>query len=94
MLDRSEGVRYMTRRESRSTRRTFLGTISAGTVSGCLGVGGTKTITVGIVPDVDPDTAIEKNSVLADHLEERVDATIELHTTADYAGLVHTVGQR
>lgn len=91
MLDRSEGERYMRRRESRSTRRTFLGTVAAGALSGCLGVGGTETITVGIVPDVDPDTAIEKNSLLADHLEERVDATIELHTTADYAGLVQAM---
>lgn len=85
----------MARLASRSTRRTFLGTAVAGALGGCLGMGGSPSITVGIVPDVDPDTAIKKNSRLADHLESHVDATIELRTTADYAGLVQamTAGQ-
>lgn len=81
----------MTQIASRSTRRAFLGTVAASALGGCLGSGDTQTITVGIVPDVDPDTAIEKNSLLADHLEEYVDGTIELHTTADYAGMVQAM---
>lgn len=81
----------MTRVASRATRRTFLGAVAAGTLSGCLKKGGTRTITVGIVPDVDPDTAIKKNSLLADYLEKHVGGTIELHTTADYAGLVQAM---
>lgn len=81
----------MTRVVSRPTRRAFLGTVTASALGGCLGTGRSSTITVGIVPDVDPDTAIEKNSLLADHIEEHVGATIELRTTADYAGLVQAM---
>lgn len=80
---------------SRSTRRAFLGTAVAGALGGCLGMGRSPSLTVGIVPDVDPDTAIQKNSRLADYLEQEVNATIELRATADYAGLVQamTAGQ-
>lgn len=82
---------HMVRVASRSTRRAFLGAAVAGALGGCLGMGSSPTVTVGIVPDVDPDTAIEKNSRLADHLEGHVDATIELRTTADYAGLIQAM---
>lgn len=78
----------------RLTRRTFLGAVGITGMSGCLGLGasGTETMTVGIVPDVDPDTAIEKNRGLADYIEKETESTIELRTTADYAGLVRAMG--
>jgi phosphonate transport system substrate-binding protein len=81
----------MVRLARRSTRRAFLGTIAAGTLSGCLRSSGSPTMTVGIVPDVDQDTAIKKNQLLADYLESKIDTTIKLRTTASYAGLVQAM---
>ncbi len=75
-----------------TTRRTFLGAGAAGlaAIGGCLGgsSSGGEALTVGILPDVDPDTAIETNQPLADHLEADLEVTIDLQTTADYASLV------
>lgn len=81
----------MVRLAKRSTRRAFLGTAVVGALGGCLGASGSQTMTVGIVPDVDQDTAIKKNKLLADYLETKIDATIELRTTASYAGLVQAM---
>lgn len=73
-------------------RRGFLGTLTAGTVgavAGCLG--SSATLEMGIVPDVDPDTAIARNEGLATYLEGELDAEIDLRTTTDYAGLVQAM---
>ncbi|WP_424004955.1 phosphate/phosphite/phosphonate ABC transporter substrate-binding protein (plasmid) [Haloarcula salina] len=74
-----------------TTRRGFLGTAAALSLSGCLGSTSEPTLTVGVVPDVDPDTAIEQNTALASHLEAELDATVDLRTAADYAGMVQAM---
>ncbi|MDS0222808.1 phosphate/phosphite/phosphonate ABC transporter substrate-binding protein [Haloarcula sp. S1AR25-5A] len=73
------------------TRRGFLGTAAALSMAGCLGGVETPTVTVGIVPDVDPDTAIEQNTELAAYLSDELDVEIELRTAADYAGMVQAM---
>ncbi|GCF15092.1 putative selenate ABC transporter substrate-binding protein [Haloarcula mannanilytica] len=73
------------------TRRGFLGTAAALSLAGCLGSTATPTVTVGIVPDVDPDTAIEQNTELAAYLAEELGVEIELRTAADYAGMVQAM---
>lgn len=77
---------------ARATRRAFLGEVTATTtLGGCLGSARSNTVTVGIVPDVDPDTAIEQNTELANYLEDELGIEIELETTADYAGMVRAM---
>lgn len=77
---------------SSRTRRGFLGTVGAGLAGGCLRSGrGTPTLTMGVIPDVDPETAIERNTALADYLESELDASVDLRTTTDYAGLVQAM---
>ncbi|UHQ96172.1 phosphate/phosphite/phosphonate ABC transporter substrate-binding protein [Natrinema halophilum] len=80
----------MTQLRGRSTRRTFLGVLGTGVVStaGCLGSATSDELSIGVIPDVDPDTAIDKNTPLANHLEDELGVTISLDTTSDYAGLV------
>jgi phosphonate transport system substrate-binding protein len=46
---------------------------------------------MGVIPDVDPETAIERNTALADYLESELDASVDLRTTTDYAGLVQAM---
>ena len=46
---------------------------------------------MGIIPDVDPDTAIEKNEPLKEYLEDNVDATIKLRVASDYSGVVQAM---
>lgn len=46
---------------------------------------------MGVIPDVDPDTAIEQNTELATYLESELDMTVDLRTTTDYAGLVQAM---
>lgn len=76
----------------RSTRRTFLASVIATTaLGGCLGRSRGGTLTVGLVPDVDPDTAIQQNTELAGYLETELDVAVELETTADYAGMVRAM---
>ncbi|MHC3381203.1 phosphate/phosphite/phosphonate ABC transporter substrate-binding protein [Haloarcula sp. H-GB5] len=75
----------------RPTRREFLGTAAALSLSGCLGRTATPTLTVGVVPDVDPDTAIEQNTELATYLATELDVETELRTAADYAGMVQAM---
>lgn len=75
----------------RQTRRGFLGTASALSLSGCLGSIATPTVTVGVVPDVDPDTAIEQNTELATYLATELGVETELRTAADYAGMVQAM---
>ncbi|MFU1783417.1 phosphate/phosphite/phosphonate ABC transporter substrate-binding protein [Haloarcula japonica] len=76
----------------RPTRREFLGTAAALSLSGCLGGTAAPTLTVGVVPDVDPDTAIEQNTELATYLATELDVETELRTAADYAGMVQAMG--
>lgn len=75
------------------TRRTFLGTtaVTATTTAGCLETSEEDSLVMGILPDVDPDTAVEQNVPLAEHLEEEIDVEIELETTSDYASLVQSM---
>ena len=73
------------------TRRGYLATVGAASLSGCLGSSGGDVLQVGVVPDVDPDSAIEANTPLATYLEETLGRTVELDTTADYAGLVRAM---
>jgi phosphonate transport system substrate-binding protein len=75
----------------RTTRRGFLGTAAALSLSGCLGSTETPTLTVGVVPDVDPDTAVEQNAELASYLESELGVEIKLRTAADYAGMVQAM---
>lgn len=78
--------------ESRSTRREFLTGVTASTaLGGCLGRSRGDTVTVGLVPDVDPDTAIQQNTELATYLETELGVAVELETTADYAGMVRAM---
>ncbi|WP_459191107.1 phosphate/phosphite/phosphonate ABC transporter substrate-binding protein [Halosimplex sp. J119] len=72
-------------------RREFLGAVAATAVGGCLGSASGETLTVGIVPDVDPDTAIEQNTSLADYLETELGVSIDLRTSSDYAGMVRAM---
>ncbi len=46
---------------------------------------------MGVIPDVDPDTAIEQNTDLAAYLESELDVSVDLRTTTDYAGLVQAM---
>lgn len=46
---------------------------------------------MGVIPDVDPDTAIEQNTELAAYLESELDMSVDLRTTSDYAGLVQAM---
>ncbi|WP_254525540.1 PhnD/SsuA/transferrin family substrate-binding protein [Natrinema caseinilyticum] len=78
------------------TRRSFLGVIGAsiGLTAGCLGSADGEELSVGVIPDVDPETAIDRNVPLANHLEEELGTEIDLDTTSDYAGLVQaTTGE-
>jgi len=45
----------------------------------------------GVIPDVDPDTAIEQNTELAAYLESELDVSVDLRTTSDYASLVQAM---
>lgn len=74
-----------------TTRRGFLGATAALSLGGCLGSASMETLAVGIVPDVDPETAIEQNSELANYLENHLGVSIELRTSADYAGMVRAM---
>ncbi|WP_226042640.1 PhnD/SsuA/transferrin family substrate-binding protein [Natrinema sp. DC36] len=49
---------------------------------------------MGVIPDVDPDTAIEQNTELATYLESELDVSVDLLTTSDYAGLVQAMTMR
>lgn len=76
----------------RVTRREILTGVTATTaLGGCLGRSSGGTITVGVVPDVDPNTAIEQHMELANYLETELGVEIELETTADYAGMVRAM---
>lgn len=75
---------------SRPTRRAFLASIGVAASAGCLG-GGEHPLAVGVVPDVDPDSALAENQPLADYLAERLGRPVDLRTTADYAGLVQAM---
>ena len=77
----------------RNTRRAVLGLIGAGfgATAGCLGRSDADELTVGIIPDVDPETAIERNVPLADHLEAELGVAVDLRTTSDYASLVQSM---
>jgi phosphonate transport system substrate-binding protein len=84
----------MTRLSRTTSRRSYLATVGGALTAasaGCLGGSGTPTIQVGVVPDVDPDTAIQQNTALADYLEAQLDANIDLSTSADYAGMVRSM---
>ena len=76
------------------SRRTFVASagasISVVPTSGCIGAN-EKRIVAGILPDVDPDTAIDQNRPLADYLAEAADISIDLETTSDYASLVQAM---
>ncbi|ADB62775.1 phosphonate ABC transporter, periplasmic phosphonate-binding protein (plasmid) [Haloterrigena turkmenica DSM 5511] len=78
------------------TRRAFLGVAGIGLAGGCLQNGRRSTsLTMGVIPDVDPDTAIEQNTELAEYIESELNASVDLRTTTDYAGLIQamTAGQ-
>jgi len=78
----------------RLARRTFLvtGSTTLAGVSGCLSTGGSpERLTVGILPDVDPETAIETNQPLAEALERDLEIEVDLETTSDYASLVQSM---
>ena len=42
-------------------------------VAGCLTAGGATTLSVGVVPDVDPDAAIEQNTSLKESLASELE---------------------
>jgi phosphonate transport system substrate-binding protein len=74
------------------TRRRFLGAVGTSLVGGCLrSERDSTTLTMGVIPDVDPDTAIERNTPLAEYLDSELDASVDLRTTTDYAGLVQAM---
>ncbi|WP_135822101.1 phosphate/phosphite/phosphonate ABC transporter substrate-binding protein [Halostella litorea] len=80
----------MTRRST--SRRSYLAAVGgAALTGGCLGGTGTSTVRMGVVPDVDPDTAVQQNTGLAEYLESHLDATVDVDTSADYAGMVRAM---
>lgn len=84
----------MARLQTPTSRRSYLATVGATlTIGGCLGFGqeSQQTVEMGVVPDVDPDTAVEQNTGLANYLENRLDVSIDLSTSADYAGMVRSM---
>lgn len=89
----------MSRKYARSTgggvsRRGYLAASVAGVASlaGCVGaLSSGEELNIGVVPDVDPDTAIEKNRPLADYLEEHTGTTIKLRAASDYSGIVQSM---
>ncbi|NHN49085.1 phosphate/phosphite/phosphonate ABC transporter substrate-binding protein [Halostella sp. JP-L12] len=82
----------MARTRYPTSRRSYLAAVGGTLLTGgCLGRSSTPTIRMGVVPDVDPDTAISQNTGLADYLESRLDATVDLSTSADYAGMVRSM---
>jgi phosphonate transport system substrate-binding protein len=81
----------MTQRRLPLTRRGYLCATAASAIGGCVGKGSTQKLTMGIVPDVDPDTAIQKNTALSSYVEEEIGATMKLRTSTDYAGMVRAM---
>lgn len=73
------------------SRRALLSGLTTVSLAGCLRSSGANALTIGIVPDVDPDTAISKNTALADYLESALGRPIELQTASEYAGLVQAM---
>lgn len=74
-----------------TSRRSFLGSAAALSLGGCLGSAGGDPLTVGVVPDVDPDTAVQRNAALGNYLADELGVDVELRTTADYAGTVRAM---
>lgn len=74
-----------------TSRRSYLTAVGGAVLTGGCLKSSESTIRMGVVPDVDPDTAIRQNSGLAEYLESRLDATIDLDTSADYAGMVRSM---
>lgn len=73
-------------------RRAYLGTLAtAALAGGCLGSGGSETLAVGVVPDVDPDAALDQHDGLASYLGSELGVETDLSTTADYASLVQAM---
>lgn len=73
-------------------RRSYLGAVTATVaLGGCVGGHGEDALQMGVVPDVDPDTAIEQTTGLANDLEGRLDVSIDLSTSTDYAGMVQSM---
>lgn len=82
----------MTASRASGSRRSYLATVAATlTLGGCVSGTSASTLRMGVVPDVDPDTAIEQNSALADYLAERLDTDVDLSTSTDYAGMVQSM---
>ncbi len=73
------------------SRREMLSGLTTVSLAGCLRSSGANALTIGIVPDVDPDTAISQNTALADYLESTLGRPIELQTASEYAGLVQAM---
>ena len=74
------------------SRRSYVtGFVAISALGGCLGSSSTQTLEMGVVPDVDPETAIEQSSGLAEYLEDHLDVTVDLSTTSDYAGMVQAM---
>lgn len=102
MASEGNGERGNTTKQSRRvagsatenvTRRRYLaaGVAGAASLAGCVGFLSSDELNIGVVPDVDPDTAIEKNRPLADYLEEHTGTTIRLRAASDYAGIVQSM---
>lgn len=74
------------------SRRSYLAAASV-TISlgGCVSGSSESPLRMGVVPDVDPDTAIEQNTALADYLAARLDTEVDLSTSTDYAGMVQSM---
>jgi phosphonate transport system substrate-binding protein len=83
--------RDMVARRRRISRRGFLGTLAVAGTAGCLGSSGSDPLRMGVVPDVDPDSAIEANTPLKNYLAATLDREVRLRTTTDYAGLVRAM---
>ena len=75
------------------TRRGYLaaGVAGASSLAGCVGFLSEDKMNIGVVPDVDPDTAIQKNRPLADYLEEETGTKIKLRVASGYSGIVQSM---
>ncbi len=74
------------------SRRGYLAASGVGiglVTAGCLS--GESELEMGVIPDVDPDTAIEKNDPLKNYLESNIDATIKMRVASDYSGVVQAM---
>lgn len=72
-------------------RREFVATASTLAVAGCVGGRTSQQFQMAVVPDVDPETAVQQNTELKSYLGNRLDTSVSLSTTSNYSALVRAM---